>query len=170
MVSGPPASGKTTYATRLANDLGALLLDSDLVAERLVRAGLLLAGMDPNDRDSPRYKQAYRDTVYETLFDLAASHLHRGPVVIAGPFTSEGGREEWPAELEARLGRAPELHFVYCPPDERRARVESRGAERDRPKLGAWDSYVSTCREEAPVWPHHWVDGRKLKLVDPGGS
>ena len=39
LVSGPPAAGKTTYARKLAERIGAVLLDSDEVAERLVRVG-----------------------------------------------------------------------------------------------------------------------------------
>ena len=158
IVFGPPAAGKTTYARKLADELGAVLLDSDEVCERLVRAGLILAGLSPDDRDSPAYKTAFRDAVYETLFDLAQSHLHRLPVVIAGPFTREGGDAEWPERLRERFGVMPEFHFVWCQAEERRARLLARGATRDLPKLADWDSYVSTCREIPPVYPHRWID------------
>ncbi len=161
LVCGPPASGKTTYATRLADETGAVLLDSDAVAERLVRAGLALAGLDPDDRDSPRYKSAYRNAVYETLFDLAVAHLPRLPVVIVGPFTTEGGNAAWPVELRARLGVSPVLHHVWCPPEIRRSRLVARGEPRDRPKLLAWETYLASCREDPPVWSHVSVDGRR---------
>lgn len=158
LVSGPPAAGKTTYARNLAEDIGAVLLDSDEVTERLIRAGLTLAGMDPDDRDSPAYKSAFRDAVYETLFDLAKSHCNRLPVVIAGPFTREGGDADWPRRLAARFGVMPEFHFVWCHPGVRKARVQGRGAPRDLPKLADWDAYVKSCRETAPVYPHRWID------------
>lgn len=158
IVSGPPASGKTWYARQLAGRLGAVMLDSDQVAERLVRAGLGLAGLDPDDRDSPAYKRAYRDPVYETLFDLAVSHLGHLPVVIAGPFTREGGENDWLDRLERRLGARPRAHFVWCDADTRRRRLVERGEERDRPKLDDWQAYVATCREERPLWPHQFVD------------
>ncbi len=157
LVCGPPAAGKTTYARGLAAELGAVLLDSDMVAEKLVRAGLTLAGLDPNDRDSPAYKSAYRDTVYETLYDLAAVNLPNVPVVIAGPFTRECGLPEWPGTLEHRLGVKPEIHFVWCPPDLRLKRIIARGEERDLPKIAAWEDYVTLCREEPPVFPHRWL-------------
>jgi predicted kinase len=158
LVFGPPAAGKTTYARQLAGRIGAVLLDSDEVAERLIRAGLTLAGLNPDDRDSPAYKAAFRDVVYETLFDLAQSHCGRLPVVIAGPFTREGGDAEWPRRLEERFGVMPEFHYVWCQPAERKARLQARGATRDLPKLADWDAYVKSCRETAPVYPHRWID------------
>ncbi|GAA5123533.1 ATP-binding protein [Luteolibacter yonseiensis] len=158
LVLGPPAAGKTTYARELAAHVGAILLDSDEVTERLIRAGLNLAGLDPDDRDSPAYKTAFREVVYETLFDLAKSHASRLPVVIAGPFTREGGEADWPGRLESRLGALPEFHYVWCHPDVRKERIKARGATRDLPKLADWENYVATCRESAPVFPHRWID------------
>lgn len=164
LVLGPPAAGKTTYARQLASRTGAVLLDSDEVTERLIRAGLALAGLNPDDRDSPAYKSAFREAVYETLFDLARSHAGRLPVVIAGPFTSEGGDPSWPARLEERLGTMPEFHFVWCEPAERKARLLARGATRDIPKLAGWEAYVKSCRENAPVFPHRWVNTSESPL------
>jgi predicted kinase len=158
LVFGPPAAGKTTYARQLAGHLGAVLLDSDEVTERLVRAGLALASLDQDDRDSPAYKSAFRNAVYETLFDLAKSHADRLPVVIAGPFTREGSDATWPDRLKQRLGIVPEFHFVWCDPATRKSRVQTRGATRDLPKLTDWETYISTCREDAPVFPHRWID------------
>lgn len=163
VVFGPPASGKTTYARKLASRIGACLLDSDEVAERLVRAGMALAGMDPDDRDSPSYKAAYRDVVYETLFDLACSNLPGVPVVIAGPFTREGGEADWPERMRARLGVMPVFHHVWCEPELRRRRIEARGEDRDKPKLENWEAYLAGCREERPVFPCVLVDGRASK-------
>ncbi|MFT4177389.1 MAG: ATP-binding protein [Luteolibacter sp.] len=158
VVFGPPAAGKTTVARKLAADLGAVLLDSDEVTERLVRAGMKLAGLDPDDRDSPAYKTAYRDAVYETLYDIARSNLSHVPVVIAGPFTREGADASWPGKLRERLGVPPVFHFVWCSPEKRRERVKARGESRDLPKLADWENYIATCREERPVFPHRFVE------------
>jgi predicted kinase len=157
IVTGPAGAGKSVYARRLARDRGACLIDSDTATERLVRAGLELAGLDPDDRDSPAYKRAFRDAVYEAMFDLAVANLPQVAVVLAGPFTREGGEADWPERLERRLGVLPVLHFVWCPPEKRRERMVARGEDRDRPKLVAWESYAAACREERPVWPHHFV-------------
>lgn len=158
LVCGPPASGKTFFACRLASEIGGCLIDSDEVAERLIRAGLSLAGMDPDDRDSPAYKQAYREVVYETMYDIARSNLPTIPVVLAGPFTREGGNVAWLDELGKRLGVKPIAHFVWADPKTRRRRIIERGEARDRPKLAAWEDYLKLCREERPLWPHQFVD------------
>jgi hypothetical protein len=92
------------------------------------------------------------------LFDLARSHAKRLPVVICGPFTNEGANAEWPEQLKVKLGVMPEFHYVWCHPDERRARLIARGEARDQPKLADWDAYVATCREVPPVFAHRWID------------
>src|SRR5690349_20097830 len=131
IVCGPPAAGKSTYARQLAAAHGACWLDSDIAASRLVEAGLQLAGMDRDDRDSPAYKAAYREAVYESLFDLAAANLRHCAVVISGPFTGECADANWPELLERRFGVAPVIHFVWCPPAARRQRIIARGEARD---------------------------------------
>ncbi len=158
IVTGPAGAGKSVYARKLAEEAGACLIDSDVATERLVRAGMQLAGLDPDDRDSPEYKRAYRDAVYEAMFDLAAANLAHVPVVLAGPFTREGGEADWPERLERRLGVRPLLHFVWCPLELRRERMLARGEQRDRPKLRDWARYAASCREERPVWEHVFVD------------
>jgi predicted kinase len=158
LVTGPAGAGKSLYARDLADRLGACLIDSDTATERLVRVGLSLAGFDPDDRDSPGYKQAFRDAVYEAMYDLAAANLPRLPVVLAGPFTREGGEIDWPERLERRLGVRPSLYFVWCHVDLRRSRIVARGEMRDRPKLADWDRYAASCREQRPVWEHHFID------------
>lgn len=162
LVCGPPASGKTQFARRLVAEIGACLIDSDEIAGRLVRAGMELAGLDPDDRDSPVYKAAFRQVVYETMYDMARTNIQVVPVVMAGPFTREGGEAAWIDELEARLGTRPTAHFIWCDPETRRRRIVERGEARDRTKLEAWEKYVESCREERPVWPHHFVDTSSL--------
>lgn len=157
-MTGPAGAGKSVYARKLAAEIGACLIDSDVATERLVRAGLSLAGLDPDDRDSAAYKRAYRDAVYEAMYDLAVANLPHVPVILAGPFTREGGEADWPERLEKRLGVRPVVHFVWCPVELRRERMLARGEERDRPKLRDWETYAAQCREQRPVWEHRYVD------------
>ena len=43
-------------------------------------------------------------------------------------------------------------------PEVRKQRIIARREARDRPKLEAWEDYLSTCREERPLWTHCFVD------------
>lgn len=157
IVCGPPAGGKTVYGQSLARRLGAAFLDSDTATERVVRAGLRAAGRSPHDRDSPGYKDLYREPVYETLFALAEENLSHVPVVLAGPFTAQSQDPEWPVQLEARFGGAVKIHFVWADPETRRRRMISRGEPRDEPKLADWEAYLATCAPGPPPFPHVWI-------------
>lgn len=59
IVMGAPAAGKTTYAKRLAKEKKASLIDIDSATERVVQAGLDLATKNPDDRDSPFFKDSF---------------------------------------------------------------------------------------------------------------
>ncbi len=158
IVCGLPGTGKTTVAKRLAAEQGACLLDSDNVAERLIRVGLQAAGLDPNDRDSPLYKERYRREVYETLFEIAEWNLDHTAVVIAGPFTSEIRSATFVDELMARFRTSVSLYFVQASPEIRRKRLAARGESRDFAKLADWENYLSTFSEQAPECPHICIE------------
>lgn len=169
-MSGAPGAGKTVYARALAVREGACFLDSDSVADRLVRAGLSLANMGADDRDSLAYKNAFRDPVYETLFDLAIENLANLTVVIAGPFTRESGEIDWPDRLFKRLGVAPNLHYIWCRDDQRKKRIQDRGERRDVSKLEDWDNHLHQTRKEPPVWNHFFVDTTDYSIDDNENS
>ncbi len=159
IVCGSPGAGKTTHATKLATERRAVLLDIDTATERLVRLALAEAGHDPDDRDSPAFKQRFRQPIYDTLFDIAAENLPWLDVIIAGPFTRELRDEDWPDHLQTRLGAPVEVHYVYCRPEDRRQRLIRRGNPRDAAKLADWDNYLDYYEDEAPpVFPHVFVD------------
>ncbi|MGE9267964.1 MAG: AAA family ATPase [Verrucomicrobiales bacterium] len=154
IVCGAAGVGKSTYARQLALARGACLLDSDTVTEPVVRAGLTLAGLDPGDRDSPLYKETFRDAVYECLFATAGENLPQREVIIVGPFTRECREEDWPERLRARFGCEVEILFVACGEEERRERIAARGNPRDAAKLADWESYARESRLEPPAFPH----------------
>jgi predicted kinase len=158
VVCGPPAAGKTVYGRALAERERAVLLDIDIATEPVVQAGMEAAGLSRDDRDSPSYKEIFREPAYEALFQLAEANLAQLPVVVVGPFTRESQDAAWPARLEGRFEVPVEVHFVFCQPEVRRARMIARGEDRDLAKLEKWDEYLRTTAEEQPVFPHVWVD------------
>jgi adenylate kinase family enzyme len=119
VVAGLPACGKSTVARRIASSSRCTLIDSDVVADRLVRVGMKLSGNDENDRDSDVYKENYREAVYETMYDLATqqstdvaltgcccilSYLSFLNVFLKkGPFSAELRDEKWLEKLKIRL-------------------------------------------------------------------
>lgn len=167
IVCGSPGSGKSTYARQLAASRHATLLDIDTVTERLVRLALVQSGNSQDDRDSAYFKQTYRLPIYETLFDIARENLEFQDVVITGPFTKEIKDPCWPAKLERSLGSLVEVHYVQCPPEIRRHRLDHRGDARDLAKLDDWEHYIRYYGDERPpAFDHVAVDGSKSPVSD----
>jgi gluconate kinase len=163
VVCGNAGVGKSTYGLRLASQLGAALLDSDQITERFVQLILGGYGLPPDDRDSPEYKRLLRDPVYETLYDLAATHCAFIPCVLVGPFTRECRTPDWPVHLEARINTEAYVHYLHCSPAERLRRLERRKNPRDRAKLADWPAYLATCNEAPPPFEHVFIttDGQR---------
>lgn len=159
IIAGPPASGKTTYGKELAARLNAAFLDIDTATEPVVKAGLALAEQNPNDRDSPVFKKAFRIPIYDTLFQLALENLPHINVILVGPFTSELRNPNWLDSLTQRLQAPIELHYITCDPELRRLRMQQRNQARDASKLADWDSYLAYYGSESPpAFEHHFVD------------
>ncbi|MHB8958132.1 MAG: AAA family ATPase [Candidatus Limnocylindrales bacterium] len=69
VVSGPPASGKTTLATSIAHDLGLPLIAKDPIKERLYDA------LGPGDREWSRWLGR---ATYPLIFHFLAEQLRAG--------------------------------------------------------------------------------------------
>ena len=154
IVCGPAGAGKSTYGKKLAAEKQACFLDSDTVTEPVVRAGMKLGGLEPNDRDSAEYRAAFRDPVYDCLFETAAENLPHVPVVMVGPFTSEIRRPEWREELAERFGCDVEVIFVTCVEEDRYRRIQERGNPRDAPKLADWNEYLAKSDIRPPAFEY----------------
>ena len=154
VICGPAGAGKSTYGKRLAKELSVAFLDSDTVTEPVVRSGMKLGGLDPDDRDSAVYRKNFRDPVYECLYQVAAENLSHLSVVMVGPFTREIQNLGWPDELRKRFNCKVEFHFVSCDDEVRRERIKLRGNPRDSLKLKEWGAYLSSSSSAPPVFDH----------------
>ncbi|WP_299495018.1 AAA family ATPase [uncultured Shewanella sp.] len=166
IVCGAPGAGKSTHGFQLANQMGATLIDIDVVTERLVRLALELSGRDPNDRDSDFFKDNFREVIYEQMYDIAIDNLVLNSVVIVGPFTLELQDPYWPATLAKRLHAKVVVHYVSCLSEIRRNRIKHRGYLRDRDKLNDWEQYIQYYKDETgPCFEHVLINNNKDKYL-----
>ncbi|NKE65542.1 ATP-binding protein [Ramlibacter sp. RBP-2] len=156
-ITGPAACGKSTLARewvrhRLQRGDPWTLIDKDLVGGQHGPRILELMGADPNDRDSPLFKQEVRDLDYRATLQLADEQLRLGgSVALPGPWTRElvAGLLEQPEQLG--LPAVPSVVVWMSLSDaERRRRVEQRGNPLDRWKLKHWAAYAKGSRDGAP--------------------
>jgi predicted kinase len=151
IVTGPPASGKTTLATALASAVRYAIIDLDTVTGPLTRAALRAAVGDETAIDSPA-GVALRGARYESLLALAAANLAVGVgVVVAAPFTAERASPDLFSEVAVRLRSDVALVYIDAPDDVVRKRLESRNAARDRAKLSGAPAGASGRSELVPA-------------------
>ena len=130
LICGLPASGKSTLARRLAEELPAIRLDKDAWVTRL--------GGDVWDDD-------LRVRVEALLWDLTQDLLGRGQsVILEWGHWARAERDE--KRLGARaLGADVELHYLSAPIDELVRRADRRTAS------GAWTA-APIMREHFDTW------------------
>jgi aminoglycoside phosphotransferase family enzyme len=101
LVGGAPATGKSTLASHLADELGAVLIRTDVVRREL-------DGVDPRDR----YTTWAKDAAYQLLLRRARSALERGESVVADATWSKDTDRKEALELAAET--FSELHSIEC--------------------------------------------------------
>ncbi|MGW4848118.1 AAA family ATPase [Nocardia brasiliensis] len=150
VVCGFPASGKSTAAKWLAAQLGAVVLDKDSFVPRLECDVMARLTGDSHDRDSEVYRSLVSPGIYEALtrtgFRIGAAHH----VVLDGPFLSviraacaaSRSLAQYLRDVaQASDAVAVQTIWIDSPEREIRARMLSRGAERDISKLADWETY-----------------------------
>src|SRR3989338_7876100 len=192
IITGDASVGKTTFGKRLAKSLRAALIDIDAGTEPLVRKGLVGYGMDPNDRDSPKYKELFRDPIHDCLFSSAK--IQEIPVVLVAPLTKERVQGdaffEW-LELQMNGGntnssdgrREWEIFVIhlYCNHEEKLKRILERKNPRDASKFvfdketssyQFEESYLRRCdTEKTKEWLENevfkkWKELGKWRLIN----
>jgi predicted kinase len=165
LLSGAPASGKTTLSHLVARELRAAVIGQDVATGPLVSVVQRLIGVD--DLDDPRLAGLTRAPRYRVVLDLAVDNLAAGtPVVLVAPFTTERSDPvAWSATHDrlAAAGGAPLLVWLRLEPAEVVRRLRERGAARDAAKLVDESGYLarlsSACA--APVVPHLALDATR---------
>jgi predicted kinase len=163
LLSGAPASGKSTLSHLVARELRAAVIDQDVATAPLVEVVQRLAGGD--DLDDPRLAGLTRDARYRVVLDLAVDNLAAGmPVVLVAPFTAErADAAAWSSTHERLVaaGGAPLLVWLRLQPAEVLRRLRERGADRDAAKLADERAYLAGPAAVAcasPVAPHLALD------------
>jgi predicted kinase len=159
LISGPPASGKSTLASAVAARLHAALLDQDVVTGALTAVVGNLVGT--HDLDDPALADLTRTARYEAVLATAVHNLRAGtPVVLVAPFTAERADPVAWAAVRDRLreaGGRPALVWLRLPADELVHRLRTRGAARDRGKLADTAAFAGRVTMP-PVVEHIAVD------------
>lgn len=120
-VTGPPASGKSTLAERIASELGVPLIAKDAIKETLFDA------FGAKDRDWSKWLGS---ATYPLMQHFLESQLraHR-PAVVEATFGQEIANGQF-RELNRRLPFAALQIYCSAPPDVLYARYAARAADR----------------------------------------
>lgn len=142
-VLGHAGSGKTKFSKefikmRLKSKEPWCLIDKDTCGELLSNQLMIAYGLNPNDRDSPTYKEKVRDLEYATALAIAKEQLKLDiNVVLPGP---------WTKELKEGFPKDTVLKFIYIDVsiDKIKDRIVKRNKPRDQWKLDNWESFSKT--------------------------
>ncbi|GAA3396749.1 AAA family ATPase [Cryptosporangium minutisporangium] len=155
LITGAPATGKSTVGRLVAGALHAALLDQDVVTGPLVAAVETLTGDAGLDGPVGRALRAAR---YEAIVAAAEDCLAVGTsAVLVAPFTTERSDADAYrvlAERFATVGATTTLVWLTAPMRVLLARMAARGADRDAGKLADPAGYFTPGVLAAPMVPH----------------
>lgn len=130
------------------------VLDKDVVSERWSGPLLEALGQNPNDRDSPLFKDKVRDLEYASTLRIGRDQLELGlNVVFPGPWSRELASSALFSTQALGLPETTRLRHVWLelPLAVRKERILRRADPRDQWKLDFWESYASALKRPAAV-------------------
>lgn len=138
VLSGLPATGKTTIARALAKELGAVHLRIDTIEQTLRDAGLAVVA----------------DEGYRIAYALAEDNLRLGRIVVADSVNPIAiTREAWHAVAERAGVKSIDIEIICSNAAEHRRRVETRTADIKGHKLPTWAEVEARDYEPWPRRP-----------------
>ncbi len=141
------------------------VLDKDVVSECWSGPMLRALGADPNDRDSPLFKENVRDLEYLTTLRIAKDQLEIGlNVAFPGPWSRELASSALFSASALGFPSSTRLRHVWLELSltERKNRIARRADPRDQWKLKNWTAYAEALKRPIPV-----QDGR-VPVLDAG--
>lgn len=130
------------------------VLDKDVVSESWSGPLLEALGHDPNDRDSPLFKEKVRDLEYASTLRIAKDQFEFGlNLVFPGPWSRELASSALFSTHALGFPAQTRLRHVWLelPAAVRKERVANRADPRDQWKLDHWDAYINALKRPDAV-------------------
>lgn len=159
LISGAPATGKSTLAAALAPRLGAAILDIDSATGPLTTVVSGLIGVA--DLSEPTIAEITRGPRYDTLLALAEDNLRTGlSVILVAPFTAERSGAGWNALADRLSADDVSLTLIWLdlPAHHLIHRLKQRDALRDQNKVANPDAFLAAVDRDPPAAPHLALD------------
>ncbi len=144
-IDGPAGAGKSTLARRLAQRLGAQLVQTDHVRKQLFA--------------EPRYTSSEHSAVYGWCHSLLRTLLRTGRRAVFDATNLEERSRRRVYDLADGCGARLLIVWTACPPPEVQRRMLRRRDERDEDDLSDahWDTYLELRRRAEPIQRPHVV-------------
>jgi predicted kinase len=158
-MAGLPASGKSTLATRLAEELGGVVLNKDQVRAVLFPPSVL------------DYSSAENDITMQAIFHAAAYLRQTFPqtaVIIDGRTFLRFNQVSDLLALAESLGEAPRIIECVCADEMARQRLEHDLAQGQHPARNrTYDLYLAVKNQAEPIAvPHLVLDTGTISLEE----
>lgn len=158
-VLGHAGSGKTRFSkefikSRLKKKEAWCLIDKDTCGEVLSNQLMLSYGMNPDDRDSPEYKNKVRDLEYIGALKIAKEQLKLNiNVVLPAPWTKELKEGDLFDYKKLGFPNNTKIKLVYLDVDvsKIKERILARNKPRDKWKLAHWEEFSKTLMKPSIV-------------------
>jgi len=133
LLSGLPGTGKSTFAPHLADEMGAVVLDTDDIFSTAREYVGAILGVGHQVVHEEGWKKDVHGRLLSLLLSLASTAAQPGrPVIAVSPWT--GFLKDYPASFNAAsAGLNAQFRWVIarCEPEIRLARIKKRGRQMD---------------------------------------